>query len=150
MTSNRTGFALVTATLCIVLITVLAVATMFAGSQEARASGAALTAQKAFAYAEYAAILAVASWNCPGCDSLPIGTVLIRSPAAEPPLHSTVYTTRLDSGLFVIVGEGRIVTAGVTQLARRVSITIRVTSDSAGGTRALPLRPQSWGVTYKM
>lgn len=147
---NRTGFVLVAATLCIVLIAVLAAATMFAGSQEARASGAALSAQQAFGYAERAAILAVASWACPGCDSLPVGTVIVRSPTAEPPLESTVYTTRLDSGLFVVVGEGRIVTAGVTQIRRRVSITIRVTVDSTGERRAHLLRPQSWAAIYEM
>lgn len=149
MKSHR-GFALATAIACIVLIAVLATAALFASSQEARATSTEILDHQALAYAERAALVAVAGWSCAACDSLPVGGVIVQGPERDPPLESTVYTTRLDSALFLVVAEGRIVIAGATRLRRRVSLVVRTSRDSSGITRASPLTAQSWAAIHQM
>ncbi len=146
----RPGFALPAALVCLVLIAVVATAALFATNQETSASRAALLEQQSSDYAERSARLTIGAWSCSACDSLPVGGVIIESPAADPPLESTVYTTRLDSALFLVVAEGRVVASGATRLKRRIAIAIRMTSDSLGQIRALPLSPQSWSPIYQM
>ena len=147
---HRRGFALVTAIACVVLIAVVATATLFASGQEARATSSELLDQQAFAYAERAALLSIAAWPCAGCDSMAIGGVIIQKPGADPPLESTVYTTRLDSALILVVSEGRVVIGPHARLTRRVSIIARTSRDSSGITRARQLGAQSWAAVYRM
>ena len=146
----RRGFAMATAIACVVLIAVLATAALFASTQETRATSAEVMDHQALAYAERVAVLAVAGWSCAACDSLPVGGVFMQSPPTDSPLESTIYTTRLDSALFLVVAEGRIVAAGATRLARRVSIAVRTSRDSSGITRAVPLSANSWAAIYRM
>lgn len=148
--TGRRGFALATALACVVLIAVIASAAIFASSQEARATRTAILDQQAFAYAERAAQMAVSGWACVACDSLEVGGVIMESPPNDPPLESTVFTTRLDSALYLIVAEGRIVVSGATRLTRRVSVAVRTSRDSAGVTRAIPLAPHAWAALYQM
>ena len=150
MMRNRPGFALAVALACIVIIAALIAAAVFASGQEARATSSQLLDYQAFSYAERAAVLAVSSWVCPACDSLPAGAVIIRSPAPDPPLESTVYTTRLDSALFLVVAEGRVVVAGTTRAARRIAIAVGTSRDSSGIARAFPLGAHSWSPIYRM
>ena len=147
---RRSGFALATAIACIVIIAVLVTAALFVANQEARATSTAILDHQALAYAERAAIIAVAGWVCASCDSLPPGGVIIRTPPADPLLESTVYTTRLDSALFLVVAEGRVVVAGATRLKRRVSIAVHTSRDSSGIVRAIPLSAQSWAAIHQM
>ena len=146
----RRGFALAAALVALVLIGVLVTGALFASSQETRASAAELADEKAFAFAERAAVSAVAAWACPECDLMPVGSVIIRTPIPSPPLESTVYITRLDSAVFLITGEGRIVDNGSIRAKRRVSIAVAITRDSLGGTSAARLRKQYWSAAYQM
>jgi len=146
----RRGFALASALVALVLIGVLVIGALFASGHETRASAAELADEKAFAYAERAAISSATTWACPECDVSPVGSVIIRSPVPSPPLESTVYITRIDSAVFLVTGEGRIVESGVTRLKRRVSITVSTSRDSVGNTVTSRLRRQYWSAAYQM
>ncbi|MDQ3082487.1 MAG: hypothetical protein M3R07_09775 [Gemmatimonadota bacterium] len=148
--AQRPGFVLPAALACVILIAVIATAALFASGQEAAATRAAILEQQATGYAERSARQTIDSWNCPGCDSLPVGGVIVKSHAADHPLESTVYTTRLDSALFLVVAEGRVVASGATRLARRIAIAVRTSRDSLAHSRAVPLFPQSWTPIYRM
>jgi len=143
----RHGFVLVAALAAIVLIAVLISGVLFAGTQETHSTRATMIDQQTAAYAERAALLAVSSWSCPICDSMAVGDVFIRSSAADPPLESTVYTTRLDSALFLVVAEARLVSSGSTRISRRISIAVATRRDSLGAIRASRL---AWSATYMM
>ena len=147
---RRRGFILPVALAGIVLIGVMASAALFAGSQESRAATAELLDQQASSYAERVALLAIASWSCSICDSIAVGSVISDNPPSDPPLEGTLYITRLDSALFLVVGEGKVTAGGTTRLARRVSISVRTSTDSLGLTRAFPLLPNAWSTVYGM
>lgn len=146
----KRGFALAAALVALVLIGVLVTGALFASTQEARSSAAELADEKAFAFAERAAVSTAVTWACPECDLMAVGSVIIRSPAASPPLESTVYITRLDSAVFLVTGEGRIVESGVIRVKRRVSIAVIATRDTLGGISASRLRKQYWSAAYQM
>jgi hypothetical protein len=147
---GRRGFILPAALACIVLIAILASAALFAGSQESRAATAELLDQQASSYAERVALLAIASWSCAMCDSMAVGSVISDNPPPDPPLEGTLLITRLDSALFLVVGEGRVTAGGAIRLARRISIAVRTSVDSLGVTTALPLVPHAWTAIYGM
>jgi hypothetical protein len=146
----RRGFALAAALVALVLIGVLVTGVLFASSQETHASAAELADEKAFAFAERAATTAAGIWVCPECDLLGVGAVIIRNPEPSPPLESTVYITRLDSALFLVTGEGRIMESGVARIKRRVSIAVTVTRDSLGIAAARRIDGQSWSAAFTM
>jgi hypothetical protein len=146
----RLGFALAAALIAIVLIAVLVTGGLFASNQEASATGAEVLDQKAFVYAERAALVAMGQWTCPECDAIPIGSVIIRSPASSPPLESTVFITRLDSALFLVTGEGRVSSGGAVRASRRVSIAVRTSRDSLGVVRAARIDGEAWAAAYRM
>jgi hypothetical protein len=149
MKRNR-GFALAVALMAIVLIAVIVTGALFAASQATRSSEEELLDNKASAYAELAALRAIAGWSGPTCDALAVGAVLLESPPAEPPLESAVYVTRLDSALFLVVGEGRVAARGVTLLRRRVAVAVRTARDASGKSSALPLSEHAWVTLYQM
>ena len=149
MKSNR-GFALALALMAIVLIAVMVTAALFAISQETRSGDVELLDNQATAYAELAALREIAAWNGPTCDALAVGAVLLESPSAEPPLESAVYITRLDSALFLVVGEGRVAARGVTRIRRRVAIAVRTARDASGTSSALPVSEHAWVTLYQM
>jgi type II secretory pathway pseudopilin PulG len=146
----RSGFALVAALVALVLIAVLVTSGLFASNQETHAARAELVDQQTAAYAERAATVTVSGWECLECDLLPIGSVIIRNPAPSPPLESTVFITRLDSALFLVAGEGRIVRTGAVTMRRRVSIAVRISRDSTGTSHASRIEGDSWAVAYQM
>ncbi len=148
--ARRSGFVLPAALACVILIAVVATGALFASGQEASATRAAMLELQATGYAERSARLTIDNWDCAVCDSLPVGGVIMESHAAVQPLESTVYTTRLDSALFLVVAEGRVVASGATRVARRIAITVRTSRDSLGHARAVPLFPQSWTPIYTM
>lgn len=146
----KRGFALAAALVALVLIGVLVTGALFATSQESRASAAELADEKAFAFAERAAVSTAASWVCPECDVMAVGSVIIRTPISSPPLESTVYITRLDSAVFLVTGEGRIVDNGTIRVKRRVSIAVATTRDSVGSTSTSRLEKQYWSAAFQM
>ena len=147
---DQAGFVLPMAVACLVLLATMAAAAVFATGQESSATRAQIMDQQAVSYAERSAMLAIEAWPCGSCDSLAVGSVFMESPAAHPPLESTVYTTRLDSALFLVVAEARVTGAGGTRVTRRISIAVRTARDSLGQVRAFPLHPYSWTAVYGM
>ena len=145
---SRQGFALASAIAVVVLIGFLVTAALFATSQESRATAAEFVDARALALAENAAVNAAAAWNCPDCDLLPVGSVIIGSTQTSPPLESTVYITRLDSVVFLITGEARSTQSGTVPLRRRVSIAVRAARDSLGTMRAVSLPREFWSAAY--
>jgi hypothetical protein len=146
----RRAFALATALVALVLIAVLVTAALFASNQETHASAAELADEKAFAFAERAAVLTAADWVCAECDVMAVGSVIIRNPAPLPPLESTVFITRLDSAVFLVTGEGRIMDSSGARMRRRVSIAVKTSRDSLGVATAMPLHGQYWTAAYPM
>ena len=144
------GFALPAAIAAIVLIAALATAALFASNQESLATQWDILDQQAAAYAERSAQRAIGGWSCGGCDDLPPGGVISEIPAPDAPLESTVFITKLDSALYLVVAEGRVSVAGAARIRRRVAITARTARDSLGVTRAFPLHPHSWSAVYGM
>ena len=144
------GFALAVALMAIVLIAVIVTGALFAITQDTRSGDVELLDNKASAYAELAALRAISAWNGPACDALAIGAVIYESPPAEPPLESAVYITRLDSALFLVVGEGRVAASGVTRIRRRVAIAVRTARDASGTSAALPVSEHAWVTLYQM
>jgi type II secretory pathway pseudopilin PulG len=147
---SRSAFALVAALVALVLMAVLITGALFASGQESRSAGAELADQKVFSFAERAALETAAGWACPECDLLPVGSVIIRNPAAPPPLESTVYITRLDSAVFLITGEARISVSTGSTARRRVSIAVEITRDSLGTFSASRIAGDSWITAYQM
>lgn len=146
----RRGFALAAALVALVLIGVLVTGALFASNQETHASAAELVDEQVFAFAERAALGTIGFWTCPECDLLPAGSVIIRNPEASPPLESTVYITRLDSALFLVTGEGRIMESGTARVRRRVSFVVITSRDSSGVVTSRRIDGQSWSATYQM
>lgn len=147
---QKSGFALASALVALVLIAVLVTGALFASSQESHAAGAELLDQKVFAFAERQALETAGNWACSECDLLPVGSVIIRNPAASPPLESTVYITRLDSAVFLVTGEARISDSGVSNARRRVSIAVKITRDSLGTITSSRISGDSWIAAYQM
>jgi hypothetical protein len=148
--NRRPGFALAVALMALVLIAVTVTGALFAVTQDTRAGDAEIMSDKASAYGELVALRAIEAWNGPACDAMAVGAVLMESPPAEPPLESSVYITRLDSALFLVVGEGRISARGATRLRRRVSIAVRTARDASGTSSAFPLSDHAWVTLYQM
>ena len=146
----RPGFALAAALIAIVLIAAMVTGAVFAANQETSATAAEIVDQQLGSYAERAALLAISSWQCSGCDALPVGSVIIGSQFADPPLESTVYVTRLDSALFLVTAEGRLVSSVTVRARRRISIAVRTSRDSSGVSRALRVSEQAWSSAYEM
>lgn len=147
---RRSGFALLASIVALVLIGALVTSGLFASNQESHSTGAELADQQTTQFAERAAVMAVSGWSCPECDLLEVGSVIIRNPAASPPLASTVFITRLDSALFLVTGEARLTRTGAAALRRRVSIAVKTTRDSLGTTRASRIDGDSWAALYQM
>lgn len=146
----RQGFALAAALIAIVLIAAMVTGALFATHQETSATAAEVVDQQASAYAERAAFLTVAYWACAECDAMTVGSVIVRSPANDPPLESTVYVTRLDSALFLVTAEGRIVSSSSVRARRRISIAVGTSRDSSGVSRAFRVSEQAWSSAYQM
>jgi type II secretory pathway pseudopilin PulG len=150
MTSRRHGFALIAALVAIILIAVLVTGALFASSQESQAASTQIADHQAFAYAERAALLEIAHWSCPECDLMPVGSVIIRNPAPRSPFESTVFVSRLDSALFLVTGEGRVMSSGVPRAHRSVSIAVTISRDSTGSTTAASAGGEAWSAVRQM
>jgi Tfp pilus assembly protein PilX len=131
----RPGFVLVAALVALVLIALLITGVFFASAQDLAVARAELRDQQAFAYAEYAVAHALESWDKAAREAMTIGQTVTLQSAADPPLESSVFITRLDSALYVVVAEGRVMTADAYALRRRVGITVR---SVVNGTRITP------------
>jgi hypothetical protein len=148
--SRTQGFALAAALMALVLVAVMITGALFASSQETHASEAEVLETRAAAYAEHVVLTKIDSWDAVLCDALALGAVIIANPPADPPLESTVYITRLDSAVFLIVGEGRIASGGPLRIRRRIAIAVRIARDAQGVEQALRVSEQAWTALYQM
>lgn len=148
---QRAGFALAVALMALVIIAILVTAALFATSQETHVSEAELLETSALGYAERVTLDQMTSWNAGVCDSLPVGGVIKETPAADPPFESSVYVTRLDSAVFLIVGEGRIASRnGVLRIRRRVGVLVTTERDAQNIERVRRVSEQAWAAIYTM
>jgi hypothetical protein len=146
----RQGFALAAALMALVLIAVMITGALFASSQETHASEAELLEARVAAYAERAVLNKIDAWDAVLCDALAPGAVIITNTPADPPLESTVYITRLDSAVFLVVGEGRITSGGPLRVRRRIAIAVRIARDAQGVEHASRVSEQAWTALYQM
>ena len=136
--------------MALVLVAVMITGALFASSQETHASEAEMLEARAAAYAERAVLTKIDSWDAILCDALAPGAVIIANPPADPPLESTVYITRLDSAVFLVVGEGRIASSGPTRVRRRIAIAVKIARDAQGVEHAMRVSEQAWTALYQM
>ncbi|MEJ7759485.1 MAG: hypothetical protein WKF55_07805 [Gemmatimonadaceae bacterium] len=146
--TRKPGFALAAALAAIVLIAVLITSVLFAAGQETRASRSSVLDQQIFAYAELAASRAVSSFNPATMSDASAGYVSIYRLPRDDLMESTVFITKLDSALFLIVAESRSGAADAIRLRRRVGINVRATRDSLGVERVVPIDNLSWTALY--
>lgn len=146
--SNRPAFVLAAALAAIVLIAALITGILFASGQETRSTRHAILDQQAFAYAEVAAARAVASMNPATFVTADAGEVFTYTPARDDLFESTVFITKLDSSLVLVVAEGRVAAADAFRLRRRVEIVVRFTRDSAGIERVTRIPENAWAAMY--
>ena len=144
----RRGFVLVAAIIALVLIALLITGAFFASGQDLAISRAELRDQQAFSYAEYAAAHALENWDAASRQTMSVGQTVALQSAANPPLESNVFVTRLDSALYLVVAEGRLATADAYSLRRRVSITVRTIAIGAGRTAPERVAGQAWNEVY--
>lgn len=145
---NRRAFALAAAMGALVLISVMITAILFAAGQETRATRHAILSQQALSYAELAAGRAIAGLNSATLGNASAGDVSTYAPAGDDLLESTVFITKLDSSLALVVAEGRIRAADALRLRRRVEIVVRVARDSAGIERVIRIPENAWAAMY--
>ena len=140
---NRQAFVLIAALIALVLIAVLITGAFFASGQDLSISRAELRDQQAFAYAEYAVAHALSSWTLTDRSRMAVGETQSVFQSSDDPLESTVLVTRLDSAIYSVVGEGRLLTADASGLRRRVGLLVR-------GDRNPPVRipEHGWSELY--
>lgn len=146
----RHGFALAASLVAVVIIAALAAGVLFAAGQEARASRGAMLEQQTFSYAETTANRAIELFASAASDSMQVGTVISYTPEPDPPLESTVFITRLDSALYLVVAEGRTTPAYPSRMRRRVSIAVRTERSDSTAIIATRLSDLSWSALYEM
>lgn len=145
----RTGFALAIALVALVLIAVLVSGALFAANQETHATESEILDQQITSLAERSIAIAVDQWSCGECDVMTPGSVISLATEAVTPLETTVYITRLDSTLYLLTGEARMIRAGAATVRRRSSIIVAVTRDSLGVATAARVGGESWVAGYQ-
>jgi len=145
---RRHGFILAAALAAIVLMAVLITGILFAAGQETRTTRHAVLEQQVLAYAELVAGRAVASFDAATMSGAVQGDVSSFTPPRDDPLESTVFITKLDSALFLIVAEGRSAAADALRLRRRVGIIVRSVRGSFDAERVVRIDEQSWTALY--
>jgi hypothetical protein len=134
---------LVAAIVAIVVIALLITGAFYATGQEVSVSRAELRDQQTFAYAEYAMAHAITEWSSADRSRMAVGQTSSLATSSDDPLRSTVFVTRLDSAIYSVVAEARLLTPDANGLARRVGLLVR-------GDRSPPIRlpEQAWSELY--
>lgn len=134
---------LIAALVAIVLIAMLITGVFFATGQELSITRAELRDQQAFAYAEYAMAHAISEWSAADRSRMAVGETNSLASSSDDPLRSTVFVTRLDSGIYSVVAEARLLTADANGFVRRVGLLVR-------DERSPPVRlpEQAWSELY--
>ncbi len=147
-TTARSGFVLVAALVALVVIALLITGAFFASGQELGVARNELGDQQAFGFAEYAIARAIESWDGPARESMIPGQTVQLAPVSNASLYGSAFVTRLDTALYYIVAEGRIISGDASELRRRVGIVVRTVRD--GAPIGLPMRvtEQPWSELY--
>jgi hypothetical protein len=66
------------------------------------------------------------------------------NPPTDPPLESTLFITRLDSAVFLVVGEGRMTSSGAVRIRRRIAVAVKIARDAQGVEHASRVSEQAW------
>jgi hypothetical protein len=140
---SRQAFVLVAALVAIVLIALLITAAFFATGQDLSITRAELREQQTFAYAEYAMAHAVSDWSAADRKKIAVGEPTSLATSPDDPLQSTVFVTRLDTAIYSVVAEARLLTPDASGFVRRVGLLVR-------GDRSPPVRlpEQAWSELY--
>ncbi|MFO7892287.1 MAG: polymer-forming cytoskeletal protein [Longimicrobiales bacterium] len=104
--ANRGGFALVLSMLMTLALMVLALGTLAVGTREATLAAAGVRKARADRAAEAAAMAALGAWSTRAVADLPVGG---ERRSARDPSGRAVTIARVDSTLFLVRGEGRVV-----------------------------------------
>ena len=123
---NRSGMALATAVLAIVLIGALIAGTFFATTQDYRASRNALGAQRAQTAAEYGPNLLIRDWNLAWNQTMRAGNSFKRVYTPATGVVDTVVLTRLRHNMFYATSTGRVGTLRDAESRRRTGTLIRL------------------------
>jgi len=145
---RRRGFVLVAAIVALVLIALLITGAFFASGQDMAVTRAELRDQQAFAYAEFALASSLQGWDAAARDLMKVGETVALQPATDPPLESSVFITKLDSALYVVVAEARMTTADAFALRRRIGMTVRSVHNGAPVSPPERVAEQAWSELY--
>jgi hypothetical protein len=144
----RAGFAIPAAICAIVIIAALVTGALFSSAQETSAARLGILDQQAFAVAELGASRAVSAWNGPLLESAAQGSTTSLGLISAPPLESSILATKLDSGLFMVVSEGRVTSPDARGIRRSVAILLRAERADSGAFVIRRLREQAWSEAY--
>jgi hypothetical protein len=144
----KPGFVLVAALVALVLIALLITGAFFASGQELGIGRNEIREQQAFAFAEYALAHAIAGWDGSARQSMAVGQTTLLAPILAEPLESSVFVTKLDTALFLVVASGHIVTSDAVDLHRRVGILVRTVVNGATVQPPVRLSEQAWSELY--
>ncbi len=144
----RNGFVLVAALVALVVIALLITGAFFASGQELGVARNELRDQQAFGFAEYAVARAIESWDGPARELMTPGQTVQLAPVSNTTLHSSAFVTRLDTALYVIVAEGRIVSGDGSGLRSRVGVVVRTVRDGAPINPPMRVTEQPWSELY--
>lgn len=142
--NRRTGFAIAAALCALVLIAAVITGAFFASLQETSATRLEILDQQAFSVAELGLSRAMASWNDAIMTSVAQGSTTALGTFSSYPLEATVTATKLDSGLFVIVSQGRVTLPDAGAIHRGVSLLVRGEHADSSGVVLHRLREYAW------
>lgn len=144
----RSGFVLVAALVALIVIALLITGAFFATGQELGVARNELRDQQAFGFAEYAVARAMESWDGPARELMTAGQTVQLAPVSNAMLDGSAFVTRLDTALYVIVAEGRIISGDGSGLRRRVGIVVRTVRDGAPINPPMRVTEQAWSELY--
>lgn len=146
--THRAGFVLVAALVAIVIIALLVTGAFFASGQELGIARNEIRDQQMLGFAEYTIERAVATWDAPARESMGAGQTVQLPSISSGLLESSAFVTRLDTALYVVVAEARIVSGEGSGLRHRVEIVVRTVRDGAPVNPPSRVSEQAWTALY--
>jgi hypothetical protein len=145
---RRAGFVLVAALVALVIIALLITGALFASGQDLAIAHNELRDHQALGAAEWASARAVESWDGPARESMRPGQTVRLPGVSNGVFESTTFVTRLDTALYEVVAESRIISEGTSGLRRRVGIVVRTIRDGTPVNPPLRVSEQAWTALY--
>ena len=115
---QKGGFVLVAALVALVLIALLITGAFFASGQELGVGRNEIRDEQAFEFAEYALAHSIAGWDASARQSMTVGQTTALPQILAEPLESSVFVTKLDTALFLVVAEGQRCVSAATRPTR--------------------------------